>query len=53
MESLGWAGAAPSPALAAPTGIQAGSSDGDTAIKLLSEVVIWLVLLEAKKDVRG
>ena len=51
--SLGWAGAAPSPALAAPTGIQAGSSDGDTAIKLLSEVVIWLVLLEAKKDVRG
>ena len=31
LESLGWAGAAPNP--------QTGSSDGDTAIELLSVVV--------------
>ena len=35
--SLGWAGAAPKP--------HAGSSDGDTAIELRSEVVTWLVLV--------
>ena len=34
---LGWAGAAPKP--------HAGSSDGDTAIELLSEVVPWLMLV--------
>ena len=37
MESLGWAGAAPKR--------HAGSSDGDTAIELLREVVAWLVLV--------
>ena len=35
--SLGWAGAAPKP--------HAASSDRDTAIERLSEVVTWLVLV--------
>ena len=34
--SLGWAGAAPKP--------HTGSSDGDTAVERLSEVVTWLML---------
>ena len=45
MGSLGWDGAAPKP--------HAGSSDGNTAIELLSEVVTWLVpgvVWEAKRD---
>ena len=33
--TLGWAGATPKP--------HAGSSDGDTAIELLGEVMAWLV----------
>ena len=37
MECLGWAGAAPKP--------HAASSDPDTAIELLSEVVTWSVLV--------
>ena len=37
MGSLEWADAAPEP--------HAGSSDGDTAIVLLSEVVTWLSLV--------
>ena len=35
--SLGWAGAAPKP--------HAASSDADTAVELLSEVVTWSVLV--------
>ena len=37
MASLGWAGAAPKP--------QAASSDADTAIELICEVVTWSVLV--------
>ena len=37
LESLGWTGAAPKP--------HAASVDADTAIELLSEVVIWSVLV--------
>ena len=43
--SLVWAGAAPKP--------HAGSSDGDTGIEVLSQVVTWLVLMwfrEANRD---
>ena len=45
MGSLVWAGAAPKP--------PAGSSDGDTGIEVLSQVVTWLVLMwfrEANRD---
>ena len=37
LASLGWAGAAPKP--------QAASSDADTAIELICEVVTWSVLV--------
>ena len=41
---LGWAGAAPKP--------HAANSDADTAIKLLSEVVTWSVLVWFRRQKR-